>query len=99
LYNQFRSGTRAPGGEMMLQVQTRVVLEMDRIRAERRGASVAIVSHGDAIKAAVMHYAGIAIDLLHRIEISPASVSVLEIADWGPKLMVLNARPRAKDQF
>jgi probable phosphoglycerate mutase len=98
-YNRFRSGTRAPWGEMMIEVQSRVVVEMERIRAERPEATVAVVSHGDTIKAAVMHYAGIAMDFLQRIEISPASVSVVEIADWGPKLTVLNARPWARDGF
>jgi probable phosphoglycerate mutase len=98
-YNRFRSATRAPGGEMMIEVQSRVVVEMERIRAERPGATEAVVSHGDTIKAAVMHYAGIAMDFLQRIEISPASVSVVEIADWGPKLTALNARPWARDGF
>jgi broad specificity phosphatase PhoE len=74
----------------MLEVQVRMVAEMERIREERPQGTVAIVSHGDAIKSAVMYYAGIAIDHLRRIEISPASVSVLEVRDWGPKLLLLN---------
>ena len=99
-YNRFRTGTRAPGGEMMLEVQVRMVAEMEAVRAERPEGTVAIVSHGDSIKSAVMHYTGIAMDLLRRIEISPASVSVLDVHDWGPKLMLLNARaPRDDGRF
>ena len=92
-FNRFRAGTRAPGGELMLEVQGRMVAGMEAIREELPEATVAIVSHGDPIKAAVMYYTGMSLDHLARIEISPASVSVLDVRDRGPKLLLLNGLP------
>jgi probable phosphoglycerate mutase len=52
---------------------------------------VALFSHADLIRCAICHYAGIPIDLIHRLEISPASVSALRLADWGAQLTCINS--------
>ena len=80
-FNSFRSGTRAPAGETMLDVQVRMVAEIERLRCRHEGATVAVFSHGDPIRAALIYFAGIPIDLFQRIEISFASVSELTIDD------------------
>jgi probable phosphoglycerate mutase len=67
-----------------------MVRELECLRLRHRGRNVALVSHGDPIKAAVAHYAGIPLDLFHRIEISPASVSVIEMEEHGPRIVRLN---------
>jgi probable phosphoglycerate mutase len=51
---------------------------------------VAIVSHSDVIKAVLAHYLGVHLDLFQRIEISPASVSILAIYSWGARVIRLN---------
>jgi probable phosphoglycerate mutase len=89
-FNAYRSGTRAPGGETMLETQARVAAELDRIRGAHPDAAVAVVSHGDVIRAAILHYAGIPLDLFQRIEIYPASVSVIELDDHAPRIVTLN---------
>jgi probable phosphoglycerate mutase len=89
-FNTLRGSTRAPGGELMLDVQSRMVDELEELRRLHGGNTVAVVSHQDAIKAALAHYAGIPLDLFHRFEISPASVSVLQLAEWGPRIVSVN---------
>lgn len=89
-FNTLRSATRAPGGDLMLDVQSRMVDELEDLRLRHTGETVGIVSHQDAIKAAIAHYAGIPLDLFHRFEISPASVSILRLADWGPQIVTVN---------
>jgi probable phosphoglycerate mutase len=89
-FNTVRSSTRAPGGDLMLDVQSRMVDELEELRSRHHGQTVAVVSHQDAIKAVLAHYAGIPLDLFHRFEISPASVSVLRLADWGPQIVTVN---------
>jgi probable phosphoglycerate mutase len=89
-FNSFRSGTRVPGGELMLEVQARTVAELDRLREQHPKETVVVVSHGDIIKAVVAHYAGIPLDLFQRIEISPASVSILTLDESGPRLLRIN---------
>ena len=89
-FNAFRSGTRVPGGELMLEAQTRAVVALDRLRERHGGEMVALVSHGDILKAVIGYYAGIPIDLLERLAVDPASVSVLVVHDRGARLLRLN---------
>lgn len=90
LFNAFRSSTRVPGGELMLEAQTRMVAGLARLAARHPQATVAVVSHSDLIKAAVAYYAGIPLDLFQRLEISPASVSTLELYAETARLTGLN---------
>jgi probable phosphoglycerate mutase len=89
-FNRFRSSTRPPGGELMTEVQARIVDEMEQLRVEHPDKIAALFSHGDVIRAAVAFYSGIPLDLMHRLEISPASVSVITLADWGPQVLGIN---------
>jgi probable phosphoglycerate mutase len=89
-FNTQRSTTRAPGGDLMLDVQSRMVSELEDLRVHHPGETVAVVSHQDSIKAAIAHYVGMPLDLFHRFEILPASVSILRLADWGPQIVTLN---------
>lgn len=89
-FNSFRSGTRIPGGELMAEAQARFVAEMGRLRERHAGEALALVSHADPIRAAVAHYAGIPLDLFLRVEVSPASVSVVEVGEYGPRIISVN---------
>ncbi len=90
LYQEYRSGTRAPAGESMLESQVRIVNELEWLRARHPAETLAVVSHADIIRAALVYYAGIPIDLHQRLEISPASFSILTLNDRGPQIRRLN---------
>lgn len=89
-FNTLRSLTRIPGGESMQEAQTRMISGLSRLAAKHPNEVVAIFSHSDMIKAAIAHYAGIHLDLFQRIEISPASVSVIEIFEDALRLVTIN---------
>jgi len=89
-YNTFRSGVRTPGGELMIETQNRMVGALLALANRHRDEMAAVISHGDPLRCAVAYFLGIPIDLLLRFEISPASVTVLEIGSWGPRLLCLN---------
>jgi probable phosphomutase (TIGR03848 family) len=89
-WNGFRSGTRMPGGETMIEIQTRIVTEMLNLREKHGESCIALVSHGDVIKAAVAWALGVPLDLFMRIEIGLASVSVVVVADYGPWVLCVN---------
>lgn len=89
-FNIFRSSTRVPGGELMLEVQARMVTELERLREHYPEATLALVSHGDPIRATLAHYAGIPLDLFHRLEISPAAVSILRLHTDGAQILRMN---------
>ena len=89
-FNAFRSGTPAPGGELMLEAQARVVPWMRRVSQEAPDQTIVAVSHGDVIRAALLYYLGMPLDFYGRIEISPASVSVVAVGPYGPVVLGLN---------
>ena len=89
-FNRCRSGTRAPGGESMLEVQTRVVTALLRWRDESPDAHVIVVSHAEPIRAALLHFLGMPLDHFWRLEISLASVSTLELSADCARLTRLN---------
>jgi probable phosphoglycerate mutase len=90
MFQVYPSGARPPGGESGRQMQMRVVNEVEAICAEHPEGKVAIVSHADTIKAIVAHYAGIHLDLFQRLVVSPASVSVIWLGPWGPRVIRFN---------
>ncbi|MCM8739125.1 histidine phosphatase family protein [Azospirillum sp. A1-3] len=94
LWNRARShGRPTPGdtpGESMAEAQTRIASLLDRLRRANPGGTLALVSHGDIIKAALAHALGLPLDFHGRFEISPASRSVLIAGDWGLKVHSIN---------
>lgn len=89
-FNTFRSSTRIPGGELMLEAQNRIVTGLEQLRHQHLNEIVAIVSHSDMIKAALAYYMGMPIDLMQRIEISPASVSMITIYHETARILRIN---------
>jgi broad specificity phosphatase PhoE len=89
-FNTTRSSVRAPGGELMIEAQTRMIAEIEEIRSEHNSDAVAIVSHGDPLRVLIAHYLGTSLDSMLRFEISPASVTVVQICDSGPRILCMN---------
>jgi probable phosphomutase (TIGR03848 family) len=90
LWNRFRSGARIPGGELIAQVQARMIAEISQLRHDHPDASLALVSHGDPIRTVLAYFLGIPLDFIHRLEVSPASVNVLVLDDSGPRIARVN---------
>jgi probable phosphomutase (TIGR03848 family) len=89
-FNSFRSSLRIPGGEMMPEAQLRMIRGIEEICRNNPEKTIAIVSHADTIKSVIAYYAGISLDMMGRIEISPASVSIVEIYDQTVRIIKVN---------
>jgi broad specificity phosphatase PhoE len=76
-WNAKRGSGRPPSGESMVALQRRTVRHIEQLR-EHDGA-VVIVSHAEPIRAALMHYLAISLDLFHSIEIDPGSISTIAL--------------------
>lgn len=87
---------RFPEGETLREVQSRAVAGVEALAQRHQGEQIALSSHGDVIKVIVAHYLGVPLDLAHRLDPAPASVSVIDVpaAGW-PRLSVFNATPDA----
>jgi probable phosphomutase (TIGR03848 family) len=89
-FNTYRSGARCPGGETMAEVQVRMMRQLQCLETRHANQMVAVVSHGDPLRAAVSYYLGVPVDLMQRFEISPGSVTAVEAAEWGPRVLCVN---------
>ncbi len=90
MFCKFRSGTRAPGGELIGEVEARMVTALDEFRGKHEGQTVAVFSHADAIKAALMSYLAVPTDFIHRLDIVPASISTVRLEEWGAVVAGMN---------
>ncbi|MGZ4495006.1 MAG: bifunctional RNase H/acid phosphatase [Nocardioides sp.] len=82
------------GGESFTQVQERVLEGLDRLLADHAGQTVLAVSHVTPIKVLVARALGAPLESLYRMELAPASVTVLSFfEDGNAVLRMFNARP------
>ena len=89
-FNGVRSITRPPGGELMIDVQQRAVTALLDLRERHPSGTIAAVSHGDVIRAILLFVLGMPIDFLHRLEVSPGTVSVVTFGPAEPRLLSMN---------
>lgn len=86
---RYPSAARFPNGETIREMQSRAVTALENIAAVNSG-NVVIVSHADVIKAVIAHYAGMHLDMYQRIDIAPASISVIDVTRYGPRFSKMN---------
>ncbi len=91
-YNGQRSHASAPNGEAIAHVQARIVGALDRLRAIHDADTIALVSHAEVIRCAVLHHLGMPLDMFRRIDISPASITILELGAGGGRFLCINAQ-------
>jgi ribonuclease H / adenosylcobalamin/alpha-ribazole phosphatase len=82
------------GGESLRVVEKRVLASLERVLSEHAGRTVLAVSHVTPIKVLVAHAMGAPLESVHRMELAPASVTVLSFyGDGRMSLRMFNARP------
>lgn len=75
---------RFPDGETLQEVQTRAVAGVQAlVDGHRPRDVVAVCSHADVIRVILAHYLGMPIDLVHRLDVRPASISTVVIERNG----------------
>lgn len=85
------SGFRFPGGESFTDMSARSMTAVLGLVADHPGETIVAVSHADPIKAIVAAAAGIPLDLMQRLVISPCSVSALLFTSGGPAILCVNS--------
>lgn len=90
IVQHYPSRAHFPGGEAIRQAQARAVDALETLVTRHPNQRVVIVSHSDLIKLIVAHYLGMHVDFYQRIEISPASLSILWLGADRPTIVRLN---------
>jgi len=70
---------RFPDGESFVELQSRMIALLERLRSAHPGGTVACFSHADPIKALLTHAVGTHLDHFQRIDVGTGSISVI---DW-----------------
>jgi len=76
-WNSDRETCRPPGGETMHELQSRVLAGLSRLAKAHPGQCIAVVTHAEPARAAVLHYRGISLGEFARVEIDPGSCTTL----------------------
>ena len=89
------SGVTFPDGESMAEMQARAVAAIRRhdaaFEAEHgTGAVWAAFSHGDIIKSILADALGMHLDLFQRLNVNPASASIVHYTKNGPRVYAMN---------
>jgi probable phosphoglycerate mutase len=79
---------RFPGGETFLEAQQRAVTALES--AAQGKEMVAFVTHADIILLALAHYLSMPLNAFHRLEIQPASISVIDWKDGRARVLHVN---------
>ena len=88
------------GGESFNVVQERVLAGRDRLLAEHAGKTVVVTSHVTPIKTLVADALQAPLEAVFRMELSPASISVVSYFEDGrASLRLFNALPPSRDPF
>ncbi|GEP34269.1 bifunctional RNase H/acid phosphatase [Nocardioides szechwanensis] len=94
------------GGESFRVVEERVLEGLQRVLDAHAGRTVVVVSHVTPIKTLVAHAVNAPLDSVFRMELSPASVTVVSFFNGGAdgleprtSMRLYNALPPARDAF
>jgi broad specificity phosphatase PhoE len=91
-WNERRGSSRTPAGDDMARVQARVMNHLRQLHKSQRGQRIAVVTHAEVIRAAVMHCLYTPMDVYWRLQINPASLTVLRMSDSDVVVGCVNYR-------
>jgi probable phosphoglycerate mutase len=89
-YNTARAITAPLRGELMIEAQVRALKALLDLRDRNRGGTVAIVSHGDVIRGLLLYFLGMPVDFVHRLEVAPARISVVDLSEDDVRVVQIN---------
>lgn len=89
-FNDQRHLAAAPAGESMIECQARVVRCLETLREQHPHETIAVVSHADPLRSAIVNYLRAPLDSMLRFELSPASVSVVEADEHWTRVLCIN---------
>jgi broad specificity phosphatase PhoE len=89
-FNRARGSAVVPGGESPRQVQRRILGAISRLAGSHAGGVVALVTHAELVRFALLHYFSLPLDDYHRLDIAPASVSAVRVSPAGGEVLWVN---------
>ncbi len=91
--------TPTPGGETMGQVRERGVRAVRRALEANPGKRILFVSHGDVIRAALCHFAGLGLEHFRRLRVDNATFSAIQVIGECAEIKFINLLPDPSRAF
>lgn len=89
-FNARRSSALVPNGERPATVQLRIVMLLTRLAERHSNGIIALVSHAEVIRCAILWFAGRSLDDFHRVNVDTASVTAIQMCAT-PRVLFVNA--------
>lgn len=96
-FNARRAAACVPEGERPGEVQRRIVTLLSRLAARHRSGTIALVTHAEIIRSAILWFSGRSLDDFHQCAIDTASVSGVLMAAT-PRVLFVNSTDRSSVQ-
>lgn len=94
-WNQYRAVTRTPAGDCIRDVQERTMTHFRKLQQTVGDGTVVIVTHAEIIRSVVLLALQAPIENYRRLDISPASLTMLSLDATQLRLDKLNERAAA----
>ena len=87
---QGKGSTKLPNGESLAELQQRAWKAVESLLAQHKDGTVAVVSHYFVTLAIIFKALDLPLDYFTKFKVDPGGVSIIEIQDYGPRLVVFN---------
>ena len=87
---QGRGSTKLPNGESLSELQQRAWMAVESLLTQHKDGTVVVVSHYFVTLAIIFKALDLPLDYFVKFKIDPAGISIIEIQDYGPRLVVFN---------
>jgi len=85
-----RGSLKLPNGESLAELQQRAWKAVERLLAQHKDGTVVVVSHYFVTLAIILKALNLPLDYFTKFKVDPGGVSIIEIQDYGPRLVVFN---------
>jgi broad specificity phosphatase PhoE len=89
-FNRTRSSAVVPEGEQTADAQARIVAAAANLAAGHGGQAIALVTHAEIVRLALLYYQARSIDCYQTIAIEPASVSGVLLSPSSASVLFIN---------
>jgi broad specificity phosphatase PhoE len=92
-WNERRDIAHTPSGDSIGRVQSRIARHLHRLQAAFPNRTIAVVTHAEVIRSALLWILQMPANAYNRLEISPASITALTWRDGEFQVRCVNERP------
>jgi probable phosphoglycerate mutase len=87
---QGNGSTKLPDGESLSELQQRAWEAVETLLSQHKDGTVAVVSHYFVTLAIIFKALDLPLDYFTKFKVDPAGISIIEIQDYGPRLVLFN---------